>query len=152
MDFRHIKRPRQQALRLDTCTRDALADICRERWPAGTAKLAAREWRLTLDQGRSVVAGRASQTTIDQIFKAGGWPVYFAVGARVLGRGADQYLSELRADHEEQTRRAAGLVRIFALWLVILLAIIVWWPLNLIANGALTIGEWARDRIEELSA
>jgi hypothetical protein len=109
VDFPHIKRPRQHTLGLDKATRDAMADYWRMRWPSNTAKHGAREFRLTLDQGRSVVAGRASLTTIDQIEKAGGWPVIFAVKAMVIGYGADQYLAEVREHHEANAGRLAAI-------------------------------------------
>lgn len=110
VEIRQTKAVTQRKLALDTGTRDAVADLARERWPSNTAKLAAREWGLTLDQARSAVAGRASQTTIDQIIKAGGWPVLFAVGAKVTGQGADQFLSELRASHENHAERLSALL------------------------------------------
>lgn len=110
MDFSHRKRAAQRTLGLDSDTRSAVADLARERWPSNTAKLAAREWRLTLDEARGVVAGRTSLTTYDKIKKAGGWPVIFAVEARVIGQGADQYLIELRGAHEHNASRLAALV------------------------------------------
>lgn len=109
VEIRHNKWPAQRKLALDTGTRDAMADYWRLRWPSNTAKLGAREFGLTLDQGRSVVAGKASLTTIDQIEKAGGWPVIFAVKALVIGQGADQFLSELKATHHDQAERLAAL-------------------------------------------
>jgi 60 kDa SS-A/Ro ribonucleoprotein len=41
MEIRRNKLPVQRRLALDTNTRDALAELCRERWPSNTAKLAA---------------------------------------------------------------------------------------------------------------
>jgi hypothetical protein len=86
-----------------------MADYWRMRWPSNTAKHGAREFGLTLDQARSVVAGRASLTTLDQIEKAGGWPVIFAVKALVVGQGADQFIIEMRKSHEDHGRRLAAL-------------------------------------------
>lgn len=112
VDFSHSKRARQHSLSLDKATRDALADLCRFRWPTGTAKLAAAEWGLSLDEARGVVAGRASQTTIDKIFKHknGGWSVILPVMGEVAGQSFDQYLIEKRRAHEEQARRIDTLV------------------------------------------
>lgn len=106
----------QCKLSLDKATRDALADYCRHRWPTGTAKQCARAFDLTADEGRRVVGAKASQTTIDKIFKAGGWPVIFAVMAEVIGQGADSYIRELRAEHERQGDALRALGR--DLWLV----------------------------------
>ena len=110
VEIRHNKRAAQRSLRLDSTTQAAVAELFRERWPSNTAKLAARAFNLSVDQGRSAVAGRASQSTIDQIIKAGGWPVLFALGAKVLSQGADQYLIELRASHEQERERVTALL------------------------------------------
>lgn len=110
VEIRHTKRESQRNLGLDKGTRDALRDYCCHRWPHHTAKLAAREWSLSVDEARGVVAARSSLTTYDKIKKAGGWPVIFAVEAMVIGQGADQFLLELRASHHAQEPRVAALV------------------------------------------
>lgn len=110
VEIRHNKSESQRNLKLDKGSKDAMADYWRHRWPSNTAKYGAREFGLTLDQARSVVAGRASLSTLDQIEKAGGWPVIFAVKAMVLGKGADQFLIETRNAHEENGRRLSTLV------------------------------------------
>lgn len=104
------RRETQRICALDKCTRTALADYFRRMWPANTAKMAAREFNLTLDQARSVVAGKASFGTYDQIKKAGGWSVIFAVEAAVIGQAADQYLIELRQSHERNASRLGALL------------------------------------------
>jgi hypothetical protein len=110
MEIRRTKWAVQRKLGLDKGTRDALADYCRERWPHHTAKMAAREWDLTVDEARGVRDGRSSLTTYDKIKKAGGWPVIFAVEAMVIGQGADQFLATLRASHHAHDPRVAALV------------------------------------------
>jgi hypothetical protein len=110
VEIRHNKLAAQHNFGLDKGTKDAMADYFRHRWPSNTAKMGAREFGLTLDQARSVVAGRASQTTIDQIEKTGGWPVIFAVKAMVLGQGADQFIREQRATHEQNAARLGALL------------------------------------------
>lgn len=110
LEVRRNKLPAQRKLELDRGTRDAMADYFRLRWPSNTAKLGAREFGLTVDQARSVVSGRVSLTTLDQIEKAGGWPVIFAVKALVVGQGADQFLAELRASHETNAERLGALL------------------------------------------
>lgn len=116
MEIRYNKRPRQRTLDLDKGSRDAMADYWRMRWPTNTAKLGAREFGLTVDQGRSVVAGKASLTTLDQIEKAGGWPVIFAVKALVIGQGADQFIIGLRASHDQHGEHLAAVIG--GLWTV----------------------------------
>jgi hypothetical protein len=109
VEIRHNYGARQRSLALDKGSRDAMADYWRMRWPSNTAKHGAREFGLTLDQARSVVACRASLTTLDQIEKAGGWAVIFAVKALVVGQGADQFIIEMRKAHEEHGSRLAAL-------------------------------------------
>lgn len=108
MSVRYNKRERERSLALDKGSRDAMADYWRMRWPTNTAKLGARVFGLTVDQGRSVVAGKASLTTLDQIEKAGGWPVIFAVKALVVGHGADQFIIGLRAAHDQHGEHLAA--------------------------------------------
>lgn len=95
MEFWHSKWGSQRKLGLDKASRDALADVCRQRWPSGTAKLAAREWGLTVDEARGVVAGRCSFTTYDKVVKR---PGGFLVGLRVLeavtGQSVAHFFSE----------------------------------------------------------
>ena len=110
VEFSHINSPKQRSLALDKSTRDAMADLWRLRWPSNTAKHGAREYDLTLDQGRSVVAGRASLTTIDQIEKAGGWPVTLALKAMVHGVSVDQFLLNLRDHHEANGARLSSIL------------------------------------------
>jgi hypothetical protein len=113
MHFSRIKRGEQHTLGLDKATRDALADYCRNRWPANAAKLAAREWDLTIDEGRGVVAARASQSTIDKIWKHpnGRWRVIFPVLANVVGHEAETFIQAEREKHVELARRHGALVR-----------------------------------------
>lgn len=105
-----MKRATQRTLPLDKATRDSLADYCKMRWPHHTAKLAAREWNLTVDQARGVVDAKSSLNTYDQIKKAGGWPVILAVEAAVVGHGLDQFLARIGASHEHNAERLAALI------------------------------------------
>lgn len=109
MEKMHGKRESQHRLALDKATRDAVSDLARRQWPLKTASYAAQAWRLTESEARGVVAARASQTTIDKIFKNGGWSVIFPVMAEVIGQSADAYLIEKRAAHEDHARRLAAL-------------------------------------------
>lgn len=110
MDVRRTKRDAQRRLELDKGFRDALADLCRRRWPTGTAKNAARAFDLTLDQGRSIVAGKASLTSLEQVIKNGGWQVVFPLMAEVIGHSAEQYIVGARKSNEENGERLAALV------------------------------------------
>lgn len=117
MDFWRPNRVIQHNSALDSGVRDALADLCRQRWPSGAAKQAAREWDLSLDEARGVVAGRASLATYEKIIKS---PRGFLVGLHVLesvtGESVAHFFSEqLRlaakanqdAEQHEQLARAA---------------------------------------------
>lgn len=111
MDVWPEKRESQPKLSLDKNTRDALADYCRERWPSGTAKQAARAFDLSTDEARGVVKGRTSLTTYDKIKKTGGWSVVLSVESQVIGQGIDQFLLEQRASYEIDRKRVASLYR-----------------------------------------
>jgi hypothetical protein len=69
VEFPRIKWEKQRTLGLDKSFRDAVRDYCKRRWPYHTAKNAAREFKLTVDQGRSVANGTASMTTVEQCIK-----------------------------------------------------------------------------------
>lgn len=113
MEIRHNERAGQHTLGLDRATRDALATYANLRWPTGAAKHAAKEWGLTLDEGRGVVSGRTSQATLDRILKHpnGGWSVALPVLGAVIGHGLDHFLQAERARHVELARRNRALVR-----------------------------------------
>lgn len=118
MDISHNERAGQRSLGLDRASRDALATYCRAEWPGNTSKHVAREWGLSLDEARGAVAGRASQATIDKIFKHpnGGWRVVLPVLGSVIGHGVDAFFraqfqlaaqEAARAEEHEQLARAA---------------------------------------------
>lgn len=96
VDISHNERAGQRSLGLDRATRDSVATFCRAEWPTNTAKHVAREWGLSLDEARGVVAGRASQATIDKIFKHpnGGWRVVLPVLGSVIGHGVDAFFRQ----------------------------------------------------------
>lgn len=86
---------------------EALADICRERWPSGTRKHVAREWDLGDQHARSVCRGDVSKADLEHIFrhKRGGWPLILEVFARFLGEGVDQHLERERRRHENRAQQ-----------------------------------------------
>jgi hypothetical protein len=96
MDISHNERAAQRSLGLDRASRDSVAAYCRAEWPSNTAKNVARAWDLSLDEARGVVAGRASQATIDKIFKHpnGGWRVVLPVLGAVIGHGVDVFFRQ----------------------------------------------------------
>lgn len=110
VEISHTKWANQHNCALDKSTRDALADYARRRWPHHTAKLAAREWDLTVDEARGLVAGRATFNIYDKVKKAGGWPVILAVEAAVVGHGVDQFLARIGASNESHREQLAALV------------------------------------------
>jgi predicted secreted protein len=115
VDISHNERAGQRSLGLDRATRDAMATYSRTEWPTNTAKHAAREWDLSLDEARGVVAGRASQATIDKVFKHqnGGWRVVLPVLGSVIGHGVDAFFRQQMiqaakaAAHAEEHERLA---------------------------------------------
>lgn len=111
MEIPHIKWEKQRKLKLDKGTKDALADYCRNRWPHHTAKYAAREWKLSVDEARGVVAGRASQTTIDKIYKRGGLRLALLILEEVTGESIARIISEIRGvnnDHQQRLDALGG--------------------------------------------
>jgi hypothetical protein len=109
MEIPHHKVANSHTNTLDKCTRTALATYLRQRFPFHTAKMAAREFDLTLDEAKAVAAERATFNTYDKIKKAGGWPVSLAVEASVVGHGLDDFLERLGASHDENGKRLAAL-------------------------------------------
>lgn len=108
VDILHNERAGQRSLGLDRATRDALAEYSRTLWPTNSAKNAAREWDLSLDEARGVVAGRASQATIDKIFKHpnGGWRIVLPVLGAVIGHGVDSFFREQMRHAAREAERA----------------------------------------------
>lgn len=107
-----IRRPNagfQRKLQLDKDVRDALADYARTRWPNGTAKAFAREFNLTVDEGRAVVSARTSLALFVRILKAGGWGPALQYLAPVIGEGVDQHLTRERQHHADQAARLGAL-------------------------------------------
>lgn len=112
VEIRHNLAAQQSTLPLDRRTRDAVAEYCRARWPSGTAKQAAREWDLTVDQGKGLVAGRCSWDTFDAItfHKRGGWPVVISIYGIALDQTAEQFLLHQRKTHERNAERLGALL------------------------------------------
>jgi len=110
MDFPLNKGEKQRKLKLDKGLRDAIRDMLRERWPQGTAKYTAREFRMSLDQARHAVRGDASISAIEAIIKRGGLPVALALVEQVTGQSIARYFIEMRQANEDHGRRIAALV------------------------------------------
>ena len=113
MEILHDKRDNQLTFGLDRATRDALATYFKLRWPSNTAKLAAREFDLSLDEARGVVACRTSIATLDRIWKHknGGWSVLLPVMGAVIGETAEKFIEKQRRSHLENANRLRGLAR-----------------------------------------
>lgn len=111
MEIRHEFASSSPSLGLDTASRDALADYARLRWPSGTAKAAAAAWGLSMDEARGLVAGRASQTTIDKVMKRGRWAVALPILAAVIGQALDDFLRQEREQYVRNARRTEALER-----------------------------------------
>lgn len=109
MEIPSNKRQSQRTLELDKGFRDVLADYLTRRWPTGTAKHAAREFDLSLARSREAVAGRVSLTTLERIFKRGGFAVALPIVADVIGHSLARYFRELREAHDESGKRLTAL-------------------------------------------
>lgn len=118
MEIRRNEREIQHKIALDMPSREALAAYCRRQWPEHTAKSVARAFNLTVDEARSVVAGRASSATMDRVWKAGGWSLILSVMASVVGQSFDDFIAmekkrlrDERRDSEERLQRCGEMVR-----------------------------------------
>lgn len=113
MDFRTQNGDFDPRFPVDKTIRDALADHCRRLYPANSVKLLAREYGLSLDEAKGVLAGRASLNSLSQIIKSknGGWSVLLPVMSAVIGESLDQHISKQRSEHAEQDRRRDALLR-----------------------------------------
>lgn len=117
MEIRIPKRESQHIGCVDKPTRDALAAHVRHRWPVHSAKCAAREWGLSLDEARGVVAGRTSLATLDRIFKHpnGGWAVILPVMGSVVGHSVEDFFnSETQRLRDERRQNEARIGRAMA--------------------------------------
>lgn len=99
-------------LGLDRATREALVIYCARRWHAGRRKAVEREWGLSPDEARGIIEGTASWTTVDKVWKKGGWAVVLPILGAVIGHGVGEYFAEearrAREDAEEATGYAAA--------------------------------------------
>lgn len=115
MEIRHNEGAIRHSETLDRETRNAWAAYVKQRWPTNTAKLISREWDLTLDEAKGLVAARTSLATIDRIAKhpSGGWSVLIPVMSHVIGHGLDAFLEQeqrkLRHEREQYEAREARL-------------------------------------------
>lgn len=113
MTIRHHEARKLPSLGLDKSIRDALASYVRLRWPTGTAKHAAKEFGLSIDAAKSVVAGKPSLVTVETIWKSpnGGWPVILPVLGAVIGTTLDQHLETERNAHAARAEKLGEVVR-----------------------------------------
>lgn len=92
-------------------TRDALARYCETRWPVGRRKAVERAFNLSPDEARGVIEATASASTIDKVWKAGGWSVALPVLSSVIGCSVEDFLIQERRKQLEAARRTSSLVR-----------------------------------------
>lgn len=91
-------------------TRDALADLMAQRYPAGRRKAVLRAFRsLTDDEARAVCSGTPSQATLEKVLDEGGWGLALELLALRFGEGVDQHLERERRRHADQASRLAAM-------------------------------------------
>lgn len=100
-------------LSVDKSIRDVLTDHFRRLYPANGTKLLAKEFGLSLDEAKGVLAGRASLNSLNQIIRSknGGWSVLLPVMTAVIGESLDQHISKQRQDDAEQDQRRDAILR-----------------------------------------
>ena len=98
---------------VDKSIRDVLADHFRRVYPTNGTKLLAKDFGLSLDEAKGVLAGRCSLNSLNQILKHknGGWSVLLPVMGAVIGESLDQHIEKQREQHAEQDRRRDALLR-----------------------------------------
>lgn len=116
MEIPSAKWEKQRKLSLDVGFREAVAEYLRRRWPHHTAKCAARAFDWTHDRAREAVAGRVSLTSLEQMFKAGGFGVALPIIAAVIGHSiAAHFANEKKAVAHERAHTQAEEARVTAL-------------------------------------
>ena len=110
MQISRKKSGSQGKLKLDKGLSDALRDYARERWPVGTAKLCAREWDLTVTEGRGIVEGTASKTTVEKCIKRAGLLFGIRLLEEVTGECLADIFREIRGNYDSDTQRVGALV------------------------------------------
>lgn len=120
MDIQQHEAAQRPLLGLDLYSKEALANYARIKWPTNTAKFVAKEWGLSLDEAKGLIAARSSQQTIDKVLKHrnGGWRVAIPLLSAVIGRDLDGFLAEEqkrlsgeRLQYEARERELAEMAR-----------------------------------------
>lgn len=93
-------------LGLDRATREALVIYCARRWPIGRRKAVEREWRLSPDEARGIIEGTASWSTVDKVWKRGGWAVILPILGAVVGHGVGEFFAEEAARARQEAEQA----------------------------------------------
>lgn len=101
---------RPTMFKTDHRLRDALADYFAEQYPVGRRSLVAKRFKLTNDEARAVCDGSASPTTLDKVWRKGGWGLVIAVFTRLLGEGLDQHLERERRHLAEHDQKLGAMV------------------------------------------
>ncbi len=100
-------------LGLDRPTREALAIYCARRWPSNRRKSVESAFRLTPDEARGVIQGTASTSTLDKVWKAGGWAVVLPILGAVIGHGVGDFFAaeadRARREAEDARQQAEAL-------------------------------------------
>lgn len=90
--------------------REAVATYARRTWPTDTVKSSARAWGLPLSTAANVLKGHASDTTMSQILRRGGWALAASVVGAVVGQTYDQFLQaeieRFARERDQQKQRA----------------------------------------------
>lgn len=106
--------PRQPKLFKPDRLRDVLADtLARQHPKPGTRKAVGRRLKLNGDEARSAVEGSPSPTTLDKIWREGGWPLVIEVFGEFLGERLDQHLERERRRHDQMAEQIGEVVRDF---------------------------------------
>jgi hypothetical protein len=97
---------------------NALAAICRRRWPSNPIDHIAREWGLTEGQARGVLYAQASRTTLNAVLRhrRGGLRLWLDIIAEVTGEKLEQYIiNQAEEARREQAKYEAEVRRLDAM-------------------------------------
>lgn len=90
---------------------EAVADVVERHAPVGRRKYVEKRFKMSPDDARRVVEGRASKAQLDRMFREGGWGFVIEVFAEFFDRGLDQHLAEEARRHAKNAERLGAISR-----------------------------------------
>lgn len=102
------KLPQPKLFRPDQMA-EAVAEAVERAAPSGRRKYVEKRFKMSPDDARRVVEGRASKAHLDKMFREGGWAFVLEVFALFFDRRIDQHLAEEAHKHARDAERLRAL-------------------------------------------